>query len=193
MTTGLIIVDEQPDFCEGGSLAVAGGNTVCRETAAALASGSFGNMTIVTTQDWHMDPGDHFSSAPDYEDTWPPHCVAGTRGAELHPALRAALGKQWSESFYKGMTCAAYSAFEGVANLNGTLFALHHYLQDHDVESIFVCGLALEKCVAATIYGGLNRGYKVSLIENLTAAIHPDDEAECKALLIAAGCEMSHV
>src|SRR5690625_444317 len=77
----LILVDVQPTFCEGGALAVAGGNAV----AAAIAEYVTGHRDrydlVVTTQDWHIDPGRHFATPPeepDYVDTWPPHGVADT-------------------------------------------------------------------------------------------------------------------
>ena len=80
----LIIVDVQNDFCEGGSLAVAGGAAVAAGIAALLASGDHGYDHVVATQDFHVDPGSHFSAHPDYAATWPVHCVAGTAGAQFH-------------------------------------------------------------------------------------------------------------
>ena len=66
---------------------------------------------IVATQDGHVDPGAHFSEAPDFKDTWPPHCVAGTQGAELHPELDT---EHIQAYFHKGLYTAAYSGFEGL-------------------------------------------------------------------------------
>lgn len=83
----LIVVDVQPTFCEGGALAVAGGDAVAARVADYVAAHRGDYRMVVTTQDWHIDPGSHFSSAPDFIDTWPPHGVAGTSEAELHPAL----------------------------------------------------------------------------------------------------------
>src|SRR4029077_12000429 len=84
----LLIVDVQNDFCEGGSLAIAGGTAIAQAITAYLASqASAGYAHVVATEDHHVDPGAHFSDQPDYADSWPPHCVAGTRGAELHPDL----------------------------------------------------------------------------------------------------------
>ena len=87
MSRALIIVDVQNDFCEGGSLAVSGGADVAG-AISEYVDGHHGEFDhIVATQDWHIDPGDHFSDTPDFKDSWPPHCVAGTPGAELHPDL----------------------------------------------------------------------------------------------------------
>ena len=95
MTRALLIVDVQPDFCEGGALAVDGGNAVAAAIADYLASAAY--ALIVTSQDWHAPTGDnggHFAVAPDYRDTWPAHCVADTAGAQLHPEVAAALAAQ---------------------------------------------------------------------------------------------------
>ena len=84
MSRALIIVDVQNDFCEGGSLAVEGGAAVAGAISDYVDAHHNEFDHIVATQDWHIDPGDHFSENPDFKDSWPPHCVAGTRGAELH-------------------------------------------------------------------------------------------------------------
>src|SRR5699024_8488525 len=83
----LIVVDVQPTFCEGGALGVEGGNAVAERIAEFVGSHRGDYDLVVTTQDWHIDPGDHFSDTPDFVDSWPPHGVAGTPEAELHPAL----------------------------------------------------------------------------------------------------------
>src|SRR3954451_129232 len=85
MTLTLIVVDVQNDFCEGGSLAVSGGAAVARAVSGRLAAG--GDEHAVATRDHHIDPGEHFSVDPDFVDSWPPHCVVGTRGVALHSEL----------------------------------------------------------------------------------------------------------
>ena len=77
----LVIVDVQPTFCEGGSLAVEGGNQVAADIAALINS-DHGYALVATTQDWHIEPGDHFSEEPDFIDSWPPHGIAHTPDAE---------------------------------------------------------------------------------------------------------------
>ena len=77
MTTCLLVVDVQEDFCEGGSLAVEGGRAVAAGAAQVLGAYDL----VVASTDWHVDPGGHFSETPDFVDTWPVHCVAGTAGA----------------------------------------------------------------------------------------------------------------
>ena len=106
----LVVVDVQNDFCEGGSLAVAGG----RDVAAAITEYAHRNAgeyaAIVGTLDWHVDPGDHFADEPDFVDSWPAHCVVGSPGSRSHPALDTRVVEAW---FRKGEHAAAYSGFEG--------------------------------------------------------------------------------
>ena len=108
MTSALIIADVQNDFCEGGSLPVTGGAAVAAAISAALAANPDAWDHVVATKDHHIDPGAHFAEPPDYVDTWPPHCVAGTPGADFHPALDT---DRIEAVFVKGEHEAAYSGF----------------------------------------------------------------------------------
>src|ERR1700694_104897 len=104
-----VIVDVQNDFCEGGSLAVSGGAAVARGLTELLREHRADYALVAATRDYHLDPGAHFAVVPDFKDSWPVHCVAGTEGAELHPALDRGLV---DEVFDKGRHSAAYSGFE---------------------------------------------------------------------------------
>src|SRR5690349_21381853 len=110
MTRALIVVDVQNDFCEGGSLAVAGGAGVATAISGALASGDGGWDHVVGTKDFHIDPGSHFGSPPNYVTSWPAHCVAGTEGAEYHPNLTT---DRIEAVFTKGEHDDGYSGFDG--------------------------------------------------------------------------------
>lgn len=200
MSRALIIVDVQNDFCEGGSLPVAGG----ADLAVAISEyvdahqGEFDH--VVATQDWHIDPGSHFSATPDFQDSWPPHCVAGTRGAELHEDLDT----EYIEAYFrKGQFTAAYSGFEGLlapedavptgerqpGSMPGAsdspqsapdvdAIGLDEWLQEKDVEDVVVVGLATDYCVRATALDAVQAGYGVTVIRSLTAGIADDlDEA----------------
>ena len=110
MARALIVVDVQPTFCEGGELGVQGGNAVAERIADYVNARRSEYAYIATTQDWHIEPGSHWSEQPDYVDTWPVHGKAGTPGAELHPAI-AALHVE--HHFKKGQYSPSYSGFEG--------------------------------------------------------------------------------
>jgi nicotinamidase/pyrazinamidase len=163
VSRALIIVDVQNDFCEGGSLAVGGGAGVAAGITAALASGSWDH--VVATQDWHIDPGTHFSDHPDYLDTWPAHCVVGTGGADFHPNL--SLDKV-EAVFHKGQHAAAYSGFEGKTE-HGS--GLADWLRARDVTSVDVVGIATDYCVRATALDAVGAGFATTVLLGLTAGV----------------------
>ena len=167
MTKALIVVDVQNDFCEGGSLAVAGGAQVAADVAELLATKAY--ATVAATRDHHIDPGSHFSDDPDFVNSWPPHCVVGTSGEEFHPPLEPAL---FDEIFYKGEYAAAYSGFEG-ASADGVRLA--DWLRAAGVEAVDVCGIATDHCVRATALDAAREGFAVRVLEGLTAAVSPDN------------------
>ena len=180
--SALLVVDVQPTFCEGGALPVEGGNDVAARVADLLA-GEHGYDVVVTTQDWHIDPGGHFSDEPDFVDTWPPHGVAGTAEAELHPAL-ASVADRIDASVRKGMHAAAYSGFEGVDDDGRTLDAV---LAAGGVTDVDVVGLAFDHCVRATAVDAAANGYATTVIEELSASVAPETEAAARTQLAEAG------
>jgi nicotinamidase/pyrazinamidase len=159
----LVIVDVQNDFCEGGSLAVAGGSAVVRKINALLA-GDHGYVHVVATKDYHVDPGGHFSGHPDYLNSWPPHCVAGSSGAEFHPDLDT---EQIEEVFRKGAYAAAYSGFEGAAHGVG----LADWLRDRGVDEVDIVGIATDYCVRATAEDARREGFDTRVLVALTAGV----------------------
>src|SRR4051812_6948340 len=134
MANALVIVDVQNDFCEGGSLPVAGGAEVAAAISEHVRDHAYDH--VVATRDYHVDPGAHFAAEPDYVDTWPAHCVVGTPGAGFHPAFDTA---KIEEVFSKGAHAAAYSGFEGTAG-DGTPLAA--WLASRGVTEIDVVGIA---------------------------------------------------
>jgi nicotinamidase/pyrazinamidase len=180
----LIVVDVQPTFCEGGELGVAGGNDVAGRVAEYAAVHRDRYTLVATTQDWHIDPGDHFSDTPDYIDSWPPHGVAGTPNAELHPAL-AALGADVSVK--KGQHAAAYSGFEGTDDAGRGLADL---LRAAGVDAVDVVGLAESHCVKATALDAHTLGFATRVLDDLTAPVSPVLGAAARAELASAGVEL---
>ncbi len=167
----LLIVDVQNDFCEGGSLAVAGGAAVAAAISEFLAGPAAGEYAhIVATQDHHIDPGSHFSDHPDFLDSWPPHCVAGTAGADFHPALDAS---RFEEVFRKGEYEAAYSGFEGVGSGPAADVPLADWLRARGVTSVDIAGIATDYCVRTTAVDGVRLGFHVRVLVDLTAGVAP--------------------
>src|SRR5665811_257331 len=140
LTRALILVDVQNDFCEGGSLAVAGGTEVARRISAHVLAHVDEYAMIVATADWHDDPGAHFAEHPDYVDSWPAHCRIGTDGALFHPAAEAAF-EQVQAVFRKGRHEAAYSGFEGFTTEGDARVAPVSYthLRAHETVLDLVC------------------------------------------------------
>ncbi|MDQ2747930.1 MAG: isochorismatase family protein [Pseudonocardiales bacterium] len=162
MGHAVIVVDVQNDFCEGGSLAVAGGTNVARAVSARLGEGGFDHA--VATRDHHIDPGAHFSPNPDFRTSWPPHCVVGTGGVDLHPDLDT---EHIAAVFDKGEYVAAYSGFEAVAD--GVPLA--DWLRARDVDTVEVVGIATDHCVRATALDSARLGFATSVRLDLTAGV----------------------
>jgi len=200
MVRALIIVDVQNDFCEGGALGVDGGSAAAAGIARLLGSEEGAAFsTVLATQDWHIEPGSHFSAEPDFVDSWPVHCVAGTPGAALAPALAEARGHV-DALVRKGRYEAAYSGFEGRVvsaeetdrpepgpsdELPGAPLAA--WLRSRDVTELSVVGIATDFCVRATVLDALREGFDVTLLAGLTAAVHPENVPTVLEELRAAG------
>ncbi|MFC6014344.1 isochorismatase family protein [Nocardia lasii] len=182
MGRGLIIVDVQNDFCEGGSLAVAGGAAVAAAITDFVARENYD--AVVATRDWHIDPGPHFSNEPDYVDSWPPHCRVGTPGADFHPALNTA---PIQETFSKGEYTAAYSGFEGAA-ADGT--TLTDWLRARDIDAVDVVGIATDHCVRATALDAAAAGFDTTVRLDLTAGVSPESTETAITALRAAGVNL---
>jgi nicotinamidase/pyrazinamidase len=181
----LIIVDVQNDFCEGGSLAVAGGAAVARAISERLAGGGQDYAHVVATKDFHVDPGSHFSDHPDYAASWPRHCVAGTPGADFHPDLDTSAVEA---VFFKGAHAAAYSGFEG-ADETGTPLA--DWLRGHGIDEVEVAGIATDYCVHATAADAARAGFATRVLLDLTAGVAPESTAKAIEDLRADGVALT--
>lgn len=181
----LIVVDVQNDFCEGGSLAVPGGAYVARSISELVATSASEYAHVVATQDHHIDPGDHFSDHPDYVHSWPPHCVAGTPGAEFHPDLDTT---RLEAIFRTGAYDDGYSGFQG-ADDTGT--RLGDWLRERGVTELDIVGIATDHCVRATATDGARGGFATRVRLGLTAGVAPDSTARALTEMRDAGVELS--
>ena len=171
MSRALIIVDVQNDFCEGGSLGVAGGAAVAAAITEHVRSAGYDH--VVATRDHHIDPGGHVAEHPDFLETWPAHCVVGTDGVELHEALDR---EPLEAIFDKGEYAAAYSGFEAVSDGVG----LADWLRGHGVDEVDVVGIATDHCVRATALDAVGNGFRTRVLLSLTAGV---SEASTEAAL----------
>lgn len=183
----LLIIDVQPTFCEGGSLAVTGGNAVAENIATYTRTHRDRYDMVVTTQDWHIDPGEHFATppaVPDFVTTWPPHAIAGTAEAELHPAVAAL---HLDARVKKGGYVAAYSGFEGV---DGDSRSLRIILATAGITDVDVVGLAESHCVRATAIDALRLGFGARVLTDLTVPVSAEQGAAARAAMADAGADL---
>ncbi|MEW2530723.1 isochorismatase family protein [Streptomyces sp. NPDC047071] len=189
MRRALIVVDVQNDFCEGGSLAVAGGADVAAAITDLIGQTPACYRHVVATRDHHIDPGGHFSAAPDYVDSWPPHCVAGTEGVGFHPNFAPAVASGAVDAvFSKGERSAAYSGFEG-ADENGVPLA--RWLRERQVREVDVVGIATDHCVRATALDAVREGFRTHVLLDLTAGVAEATTERALEELRAAGVELT--
>ncbi|MFF2020918.1 isochorismatase family protein [Streptomyces sp. NPDC058171] len=189
MRRALIVVDVQNDFCEGGSLAVSGGADVAAAITELIGQAPAGYRHVVATRDHHIAPGDHFSDQPDYVDSWPVHCLAGTEGVGFHPNFAPAVASGAVEAvFDKGAYSAAYSGFEG-ADENGVTLA--DWLRDREVTEVDVVGIATDHCVRATALDAVREGFRANVLLDLTAGVAGETTERALGDLREAGVTLS--
>lgn len=188
MARALLIVDVQNDFCEGGSLAVAGGALVATKITNYLESSTYD--LVVASRDWHdadNDNSGHFAqsdSAPDFINSWPHHCVANSPGANYHANLKT---EDIQLHIYKGQGAHGYSAFEGVSE-QGELLA--DLLTAKGVTELDVVGIATDHCVLASALDAKRLGLSVRVISSLTAGVSPSTTEAAIDRLIDSGVEV---
>ena len=176
----LIVVDLQPDFMPGGPLAVAEGDRIAGPIGRLARHFS----TVVATQDWH--PAGHVSFR-ERGGPWPPHCVAGSAGAQVHPALPDELV---TLKLRKGTNkdLDSYSAFY---DDGGESTGLEGYLQDRGIRRVYVCGLARDYCVRATAMDAARGGeLEVLVIDDLTRPVDAASRARVDGELAQAGVKL---
>ncbi|USR62459.1 bifunctional nicotinamidase/pyrazinamidase [Lelliottia amnigena] len=169
----LLLVDLQNDFCAGGALAVAEGDSTVDVANALITWCKARGEAVVASQDWH--PADHGSFASQHnaepfsqgeldglaQTLWPEHCVQQTEGAQLHPLLNQ---HAIDAVFHKGENplIDSYSAFFDNEHRQQT--ALDEWLRHHEVGELIVMGLATDYCVKYTVLDALKLGYRVNVI-----------------------------
>lgn len=174
----LVVVDVQNDFLPGGSLAVPRGDEVVPVLNRYMAAFMRRGLPIFATRDWH--PPNHCSFQP-YGGPWPPHCVAGSEGAEFAPVLELPASSILITLKGTQPDKDAYSAFDGTD--------LDARLRAQGVGRLFVGGLATDYCVLCTVEDGLKAGYAVVLLQDAIRAVNvrPGDGERAEAEMIRRG------
>ena len=190
MTNALFIIDVQNDFCEGGSLACAGGAATAKNITEFLKSHAGDYDYVIASRDWHdadNSNGGHFApenEAPDYIDNWPVHCVGGTIGADYHPNLETGYVNIHVK---KGQGKPAYSIFESTTESGESFNDLVARL---GVETADVVGIATDYCVLQSALDSKSAGLKVNVISNLTTGVAPESTEAAIDRLVDAGCQV---
>jgi len=173
--SALLIVDVQRDFMPGGALPVPEGDSVVAPINELVGRFEGRELPVILTRDWH--PPDHVSFRP-RGGPWPPHCVAGTEGAEFHPSLRVPPGALIVSKATE-RDREAYSGFEGTD--------LAQALASLGVRRLFVGGVATEYCVRATVLDALRLNYEVLVVEEAVRGISKDGEERAKYEMLREG------
>ncbi len=173
----LIVVDVQNGFTPGGNLAVANADEIIPKINQLAQKFEH----IVLTQDWH--PDQHISFADNHPNKkpfetieldygcqvlWPKHCVQGTRDAEFHPHLNIPTAQL---IIRKGchQNIDSYSAFMEADRKTPT--GLNGYLREHQINTVFIVGIATDFCVAWTAIDAAELGFDTYVIEDACKAI----------------------
>lgn len=176
-TDALIVVDVQNDFCPGGALPVQEGHRVVPVINQLLPKFEH----AVFSRDWHPEDHCSFGDPPEFVDeSWPPHCVANSPGAEFHGALCVS-GDVLIVDKAADPDVETYSAFGGTG--------LAEKLEAMGVTRIFVCGLATDYCVKHTALDAIDHGFGVFLVENACRGVNfpPGSAAKATEEMKAAG------
>ncbi len=189
MNRALFIIDVQNDFTEGGALPVTGGHAVAEGITRYLGEHAALYSGVFASRDWHSETGDnggHFALTgdPDFVTTWPPHCIAGTSGAEYDPALNTA---HVTVEIRKGDGEPAYSIFEGHA---GDGRQTGRILSDDGITDVDIVGIATDFCVRASAMDALAHGQRVRVLTDLVAGVDQAGSEQALAELARNGAEL---
>jgi nicotinamidase/pyrazinamidase len=177
----IVVVDPQPDFFEGGALPVPGATRTGEKIAGYLRDHGGCYAMKVVSQDWHIDPGDHWSDNPNFVTTWPVHCAAGSSGARIHATLA---DQSWDVVIRKGLHEGAYSGFEGTSDDGSTLADV---LTANGIDRLTIVGFATDHCVKATALDGRSLGFEVVVPLDLCAGVDPETTREAISAMQHAG------
>lgn len=188
MSRALFVIDVQNDFTEGGALGVDGGSAVAQGVTKLLGGHPDRYDVVIASRDWHDGVGDnggHFHESPDYVDTWPEHCVAGTAGADYHPALDATA---IDIHVRKGQGKPAYSIFEGITDEGESVTEVLDRLGVTDID---VVGIATDYCVLASALDARATKRRVRVLTELVAGVAPVSSATALDTMKSAGITLS--
>ncbi|HET6420603.1 MAG TPA: bifunctional nicotinamidase/pyrazinamidase [Geobacteraceae bacterium] len=189
MISALLIVDLQKDFCPGGSLAVSGGNAIIPVINRYIRIFLENNLPVLASRDWHPRNTVHFRTGGGI---WPVHCVQNTEGAEFHPEL--ALPDD-AVIFSKGMNPDLYDEYSAFQAVTETGQRFPDFLRTNGISRLYICGIATDFCVKATVLDSLAGGFAVTLLKDAVCGvdINPGDSERAFDEMAAAGATITDI
>jgi nicotinamidase/pyrazinamidase len=182
----ILIVDMQIDFCPGGSLAVAEGDTIIPLINRYIELFRTGGVPVIASRDWHPPVSDHFSQ---YGGLWPPHCIQGSAGAGFPPALRlpddvtvVSKGSDPHRDDYSAMQATLASGL-----------SLTEQLKKTGLTHLYLCGLATDYCVKWSALDALQEGFEVTVLMDAVKGVElsPGDSLRALEEIVGAGGELA--
>lgn len=179
--SALILVDIQNDFCPNGALAVTEGDLIVPIVNRLISRFPL----VISTQDWH--PANHISFKAQ-GGPWPPHCVQGTTGAELHPDLKT----DTIALYFRKASSPDRDDYSEFAGKDEQGRSLDEVLKGYGVKKIYVVGLATDYCVLETVLDGVKYGYEVYAVTDAMRAVNvnPDDGEKALYRMVSSGAHL---
>ncbi len=164
-----------------GELPITEGEQIVSNVNTLLGEFAVRNLALFTTQDWHPENTAHFAEEPNFNTTWPRHCVNNTPGAELHPEIVLPAGsKQFVKGFeplMRGEDDTSYSGYNAYNQQDG--LRPTEYLENHGVTTLILGGLALDYCVGKTAIDMREKaGLEVTVVTDATRPVAEETGVE---------------
>ena len=181
LDSALVLVDIQNDFCPGGALAVNEGDQIVPAVNRLIPEFPL----VISTQDWH--PANHISFK-ERGGPWPPHCVQGSRGAELHSDLKT----DTIAHYFRKASSPDKDDYSEFAGKDDRSRSLDEVLRCYGVRKVYVAGLATDYCVLETVLDGLKHGYEVYAVTDAMRAVNvnPMDGEKALQMMASSGAHL---
>jgi nicotinamidase/pyrazinamidase len=187
--SALLIVDVQRDFCPGGSLGVPGGDEIIPIINRYIDVFRKKDLPVLASRDWHPADTVHFVTGGG---AWPAHCVQESEGARFHPELNL---PEDSVIFSKGMHPGRNDSYSASQAITDDGLNLHEFLKQNGIRRLYVCGIATDHCVRATVLDALADGFAVTLLKDAVRGVNldPGESERAIAEMIAAGADVTEI
>ena len=188
-------VDTQVDFMlPEGKLYVPGAEETIPAMARLVSAARAAGIVHVASADDHELTDPEISAEPDFQTTYPPHCLRGTRGARKIPETDQEdpvpiTLEPLPERYLEGREFLLLKkSFDVFTNPNA-----ERLLERLDPDEIVVFGVATDVCNDAAIRGFLERGRRVRFVEDAARGLDEERTARSVAFWRERGVEFTKV